>query len=87
MRDFGPHCSVVPYNKKHNASKTPWSLVRNRTIPTERPPPVGEVSANVLRIEGVAWSAQWIPTAVNFGFLDRSRYIFIQVAPQISSRG
>jgi hypothetical protein len=32
------------------------------------------VSANFLRIEGVAWSAQRIPTAVNFGFLDRSRY-------------
>jgi hypothetical protein len=41
----------------------------------------------LLRIEGVAWSAQRIPTAVNFGFLDRSRYFSIQVAPQISSRG
>ena len=28
------------------------ALVRERTIPTERPPPVGEVSANFLRIEG-----------------------------------
>ena len=28
------------------------ALVRGRTIPTERPPPVGEVSANFLRIEG-----------------------------------
>jgi hypothetical protein len=28
-----------------------------------------------------------IPTAVNFGFLDRSRYFPIQVAPQLSSRG
>jgi hypothetical protein len=26
------------------------------------------------RIEDIAWSAQRIPTAVNFGFLDRSRY-------------
>jgi hypothetical protein len=26
--------------------KTPWPLVRKRTIPTERPPLVGEVSAN-----------------------------------------
>jgi hypothetical protein len=39
---------------------TPWPLVRKRTIPTERPPLVGEVSANFLRIEGVAWSAQRI---------------------------
>jgi hypothetical protein len=40
------------------------------------------------RIEGVAWSAQRIPTVVNLGFLDRSRYSFsFQVAPQLSSRG
>jgi hypothetical protein len=49
------------------------ALVRQRTIPTERPPLVGEVS-QLLQIEGVAWSAQRIATAVNFGFLDRSRY-------------
>jgi hypothetical protein len=63
------------------------ALVRKRTIPTERPPLVGEVSANFLRVEGVAWSVQRIPTAVNLGFLDRSRYFFIQVAPHLSSRG
>jgi hypothetical protein len=34
-----------------------------------------------------AWSAQRIPTAVNLGFLDRSRYFSIQVATQLSSRG
>jgi hypothetical protein len=39
-----------------------------------------------LRIEGVAWSAQRIPAAVNLSFQDRSRYFFIQVAPQLSSR-
>jgi hypothetical protein len=43
-------------------------------------------SRQPLRVEGVAWSAQRIPTAVNLGFLDRSRF-FIQVAPQLSSRG
>jgi hypothetical protein len=32
-----------------------------------------------LRIEGVAWSAQRIPTAVNLDFLDQSRYFSIQV--------
>jgi hypothetical protein len=32
-------------------------------------------------------SAQRIPTAVNLGFLDQSRYCFIQVAPQLPSRG
>jgi hypothetical protein len=63
------------------------ALVGERTIPTERPPLVGVVSANFLRIECVAWSAQRIPTVVNLGFLDRSRYFFLQVAPQFSSRG
>jgi hypothetical protein len=43
-------------------------LVCERTVPNERPPLVGEVSANFLRIEGVAWSAQRIPTVVNLGF-------------------
>jgi hypothetical protein len=63
------------------------ALVREQAIPTERPPLVGEVSANFLRIEGVAWSAQRIPTVINLGLLDRSRYFFLQVAPQLSSRG
>jgi hypothetical protein len=31
--------------------------VRERTIPTERPPLVGEVIATFLRIEGATWSA------------------------------
>jgi hypothetical protein len=39
-------------------------LVHEQTIPTEQPPLVGEVSANSLQIEGVAWSVQRIPTAV-----------------------
>jgi hypothetical protein len=63
------------------------AVVRKRTIPTERPPLVSEVSAKLLRVDGVVWSAQRIPTAVNLGFLDRSRYFFIQIAPQLSSRG
>jgi hypothetical protein len=44
-------------------------------------------SRQLLWVEGVAWSAQRILTAVNLGFLDRSRYFFFQVAPQLSSRG
>ena len=32
--------------------KNSVALVRERTIPTEQPPPVGEVSANFLRVEG-----------------------------------
>jgi hypothetical protein len=38
--------------------------VRERTIPTERPPLIGEVIANFLRIEGATWSTWRIPTAV-----------------------
>jgi hypothetical protein len=63
------------------------AVVRKRTIPTERPPLVGEASAKLLRVEDVAWSGQRILTAVNLGFLDRSHHFFIQVVPQLSSRG
>jgi hypothetical protein len=42
---------------KHNSV----ALVRERTIPTKRPPLVGEVRANVFRIQGIAWSMQQIP--------------------------
>jgi hypothetical protein len=31
----------------YNLKKSPWFLVRKRTIPTERPQPAGEVSANM----------------------------------------
>ena len=60
------------------------ALVRERTIPTERPPPVGEVSANFCGQRGVTWSAQRVPTAVNLCFLDVEPLLFfIQVAPQL----
>jgi hypothetical protein len=45
------------------------ALIRERIIPTEGPPLVGESSANFLQIQGVAWSTRWIPTAVISGFL------------------
>jgi hypothetical protein len=65
------------------------ALVRKRTIPTERPPLVGEVIANLWRIEGVTWSAQRIPTAVNLDFLDpgiRSRnFVIMMVAMATAS--
>jgi hypothetical protein len=41
----------------------------------------------VVRVSGYRSRAQRITTAVNLGSLDRSRYFFIQVAPQLSSRG
>jgi hypothetical protein len=45
------------------------------------------IRGGMLRVDGVAWSAQRILMAVNLGFLDRNRYFFIQAAPQLSSRG
>jgi hypothetical protein len=54
-------------------------------MPTERPPFVGEVSANFLLIEDVAWSAQMIPTAVNLGFLDRKRQCIIDYELRMTS--
>ena len=50
--------------------KNSVALVRERTIPTERPPPVGEVSANFCGQRCVTWSAQRVPTAINLCFLD-----------------
>jgi hypothetical protein len=97
--DFTPHSELSASKQKQKCSaweteplsersqKLRGFQSRKRTIQTERPPLVGEVSANFLRVESVAWSAQRIPTAVNLGFLDRSRYFSIQVAPQLSSRG
>jgi hypothetical protein len=48
------------------------ALVRERTIPIERPPLVGEVSANFCGWKGVAWSVRRIPYGRNLGFLDRT---------------
>jgi hypothetical protein len=54
--------------------QTPWPLVRKRTIPTERPPLVGEIQCQILRIEGCRLvSSGGSLTAVNLSFLDRSR--------------
>jgi hypothetical protein len=51
-----------------------WVL--ERTIPIERPPLVGQVSANFLRIEGCSVVSALDPYGRNLGFLDRSRCCF-----------
>jgi hypothetical protein len=33
----------VPINTEYRTKKTPWPIVRKRTIPTERPPLVDEI--------------------------------------------
>jgi hypothetical protein len=65
------------------------ALVRERTIPTERPPLVGEVSANLLRIEDYLWSAQRIPTAVFSVFSTgaATMYFFQVRVSQLYKRG
>jgi hypothetical protein len=52
------------------------ALVRERTIPTERPPLVGEVNANFCEQKGVAWSVRRTPYGRNLGFLDRMFFSF-----------
>jgi hypothetical protein len=59
--------------------------VRKRTIPTEWPPLVGEVSANYTD-RGYHVVSVTDPYDRILGFLDRSRYFFFQVAPQLYSR-
>jgi hypothetical protein len=54
------------------------TLVRERTIPTERPPPVCEASAIFCGCRGVVRLSD--PYCRNLDFLDRSRYFFFQVA-------
>jgi hypothetical protein len=57
--------------------------VRERTIPTGRPPLLGEVSAN----RGCYVVSVTDPYGLILGFLDRSHYFYFQVAPQLYSRG
>jgi hypothetical protein len=60
--------------------------VPERTIPTETLPLVGEVSA---KFADRGWNVFSVtdPYGRIFGFLDRSRYFFLQVAPKSYSRG
>jgi hypothetical protein len=59
------------------------ALVSERTIQTERPPSVGEVSANFCGCRVVSAAD---PRVLNLCCLDRNRYSFFQVAPQVCSR-
>jgi hypothetical protein len=61
-------------------------LVYEQTILTERPPFVGKVSAKFVHTECSVVSAM-NPRGRILGFLDRSRYFFFQVTPQLYSWG
>jgi hypothetical protein len=78
------HC--LCYNSKHSNNNKSVALVRERTLPTGRPPLVSELSANFGRQRFHVVSAA-DPYGRNLGFLDRRRYFFFQVAPQLYSRG
>jgi hypothetical protein len=85
---------IVFYNTPSNTSSIKYIYLKTKLCGcsphannTDRATAACRRSRQPLRVEGVAWSAQRIPTVVNLGFLDRRRYFFIQVAPQLSSRG
>jgi hypothetical protein len=67
--------------------KNSVAWVRERTISTERRPLVGEVSANFCADRDYRVVNVTDPYDRILGFLDRSRYFFFQVAPQLYSRG
>jgi hypothetical protein len=61
--------------------------VRERTIPTERPPLVGEVIANFFADRGCNVVSVTDLYGRILDFLDRSRYFSIKQLPQLYSRG
>ena len=46
LKNYRKHLAITVYHYFMYKKKNSVALVRERTIPTERPPPVGEVSAN-----------------------------------------
>jgi hypothetical protein len=61
------------------------ALVCERTLPTERPPLVGEVSETFADRKGHVVTVTDSYSRI-LGFLCRSGYFFFQVAPQLHSR-
>jgi hypothetical protein len=62
------------------------ALVRERTVPTERPPLAGEDSANVCWLR-VSRGQRGGSLLHNLGSIDRSRYSFFQVSSKLYSLG
>jgi hypothetical protein len=73
-------------NKEKKKKRNSVALVHERATPTERPPLVGEVSANFAD-RGCRVVSVTDPYGRILGFLDRSRYYFFLVAPYLCSRG
>jgi hypothetical protein len=70
------NCTIE--NKQTNSV----SSVRERTIPTERTPLVGQLLQIECRVDSATDHH-----GRNLNFLDRSRYFSFQAAPQLYSRG
>jgi hypothetical protein len=64
-----------------------WGLVFQRTIPTERPPLVGEVSANFSGYRVSRGQRNESPRPLIFPFSRPKPLLSFQIAPQLSSRG
>jgi hypothetical protein len=79
---WGEHLWHLQVDGKY-AKKNSMVWVRERTIPTERPPLVNEVIANFLRIEGATWSAWRIPTAV-FSVFQTGAAIFLSSSSSVA---
>jgi hypothetical protein len=80
--------SPTPSSFKRTPMKKtpPWVLVRKWNIPTERQPMVLEVSAKFVGKMCRVVSTMG-PHSHNLGSIDRSRYSYIRVAPELSSHG
>jgi hypothetical protein len=70
----------------NRTTKKSLALVRERTMPTERPPLLGEVVPTFADRGCCVVSATDPPGHIP-SFLDWSRCYFFQVAPQLYSRG
>jgi hypothetical protein len=81
-------CCFAAWQPFNATKKNPMAWVRELTIPTVWPPLIGEVSVNFFADKGASRSQRGgSPYGHNLCFLDRSRYFFFQVAPQLYSRG
>jgi hypothetical protein len=66
-----------PYGRKV-LCKTPWPLVRKRTIPTERPPLVDEILVPTFVDRGASRGQRdGSLTVVNLSFLDLSLFMYV----------
>jgi hypothetical protein len=73
----------LKFTRERNKQTYSVAWVRERTMPTERPQLIGEVNSNFFAVRGSSVVSTTDPYGFIFGFLDRSRYFFFKVAPQL----